>query len=120
MGRFILNESVIHDAPDALPFTRGAYFTSTSLTTVHRQDENGLCKLLRKSLELLESHPELLIQNPKIIDVSEAATATEPAQVVKYGYSLSPIKVSIQARGTEPLLTHPPGPTLQNGTPPIA
>jgi acyl transferase domain-containing protein len=116
MGRFILNESVIHDTPDALPFTRGASFTSTCLATVHKHDADGLCKLLRKSLELLESHPELLVQDPKVVDISEAGTATESSQVVKYGYSLSGIKVNIQAHGIGLLLTRPPGPALQNRT----
>lgn len=95
MGRFVFNECIISDALDPLPFARGVTLGSSTIATLHKRAPKTLSNILRKSLELLEECPSLLIQRPKIIDISEAATTKVASHVVTYGYGHSTIKVSI-------------------------
>ncbi len=48
MGRFVVNEAAISDAPETLPFTRGTSFTSTNLATLYKYDPSGLENISNK------------------------------------------------------------------------
>lgn len=92
-GRFVLSEAAINEAPDPLPFARGASFTSSNLSNLHKQSPAALASLLGKSLELVENYPELLVQPPQVVDINDAMSAPSSSSVISFGYGKSTIKV---------------------------
>ena len=99
-GQFVLNDVVIDRPPDMLPFTRGVSFHSTSITTLYKRDKTALGEVLKLSLDVLEQHRDVLIENRSAIDVEaltdagvNSATLRESG-VLTYSYGASSIKVS--------------------------
>ena len=108
MSRFILNEGVIREAPDALPFKRGASFLSTSIATLYKRDANLLGYLLQRTLGFLKEHNDAMTQKPAVYDISSPQpTATTPNDncVVTYNYGRSSVKVRRESKADTALLT---------------
>ena len=97
--RFLLNETSVDVAPDPLPFSRGAVFISTSLKAARSYRK---IELLERSIEVLNTYPELSADScglSKVIDIADAEKPllhpepqSEPA-VARFGYGQSRVKV---------------------------
>lgn len=78
MGRFVLVDSSIEQAPDALPLARGATFLSTSIEVLYRKDRDTLSDVLRVSLHVLQANKSLFerdvlpVDNGSLLDAPES------------------------------------------------
>lgn len=101
MGRFVLSDSTIGEAPDALPFARGASFHSTGVNALYKRGDIALGNLLKRTLGLLREHKDILLRTPQIHKLSslkDTATfsqgvATLDDAVLTYSYGESAIKI---------------------------
>lgn len=100
-GKFILlSKDSLQQAPDLMPFTRGASFIPVNLETMHISHD-----LLRQSIDLVGSCPELLSGGDKFVKAIDAGSlATIELQntkvpIVKPRYNESQLKVSPKALG---------------------
>ncbi|PQE24865.1 polyketide synthase protein [Rutstroemia sp. NJR-2017a BVV2] len=55
---FVLSGGVVQESPDALPFTRGAAFVSTSVDMLYKQNKRALSPILERTLSHLGDHGE--------------------------------------------------------------
>ncbi|KAL8847079.1 MAG: hypothetical protein Q9221_007866 [Calogaya cf. arnoldii] len=76
-GRFILVDSPIDEAPDALPLARGASFLSTSTEVLHKKDQNTLGDVLRLSVHVLQANKDLLAQDIPMVGVGSINDAPD-------------------------------------------
>ncbi|GFF38851.1 polyketide synthase, putative [Aspergillus udagawae] len=53
---FVFNEALLETAPAPLPFSRGALFMPTSITTLHAA---AVFDILQRALNLVQKYPEL-------------------------------------------------------------
>lgn len=96
MARFIVNEGAITEAPDSLPFMKGASFLSTSIRSLLRQDNNLVGQLLKQSLAIMTDNNEINMREPQIYDVSSVKAAAGDQRegiVLAYNYKNSSVKV---------------------------
>ena len=101
MCRFVVCEGTIEEAPDILPFTKGASFHSTSVRGLYKAEGAKLGDVLRRSLELLKNHPDMFRTKKPTIDVSlfkdiGSFTLRGPEStnaILTYSYGESVIKV---------------------------
>lgn len=106
MCRFVLCEGTIEEAPDVLPFIRGASFHSTSVRGLYKSEDARLGDVLRRSLELLKNHPDIFSTKKPAIDVSlfkdiGSFTLRSPEStnaILTYSYGESMIKVNESLR----------------------
>lgn len=103
----LLNKTSLNVVPDPLPFSRGATFVSSNMKSLHASPRAN-AKLLKLTLDLLETHSSLLVGDGQdsinVVDVGEArdigAAPTdeenEKATVVRYCQGESRVKVSLQ------------------------
>ena len=98
MSRFVLNDGSVDARPDALPFTKGASFIPTGIGALYRQ--NQASAILKSAVEILKVHPQLMVQQPTVHDISTLEIAKETSDskksdedVVAYNYGQSSIKV---------------------------
>ncbi len=94
MGHLVVNESSISNAPDTVPFTRGASFGSTSLATLYKHDASALANLLKRTVELVKAYSDLLVKDAQVVDISSMMMPGEPAHAMTYGYNKSSVQVS--------------------------
>lgn len=100
--QFLVNNPSIDVAPDSLPFTRGATFISSNLKSVFECPTSS-ADLLRRVLEILKAHPEVLIsspfQRPEILEIDEAMASFSDSQqgslntVVRFSYGEKQVQV---------------------------
>lgn len=76
-GRFILVDSPIDEAPDALPLARGASFLSTSIEVLYKKDQITLGEVLKLSLHILQANKSLLAQDVPMNDVGSLNDAPD-------------------------------------------
>ncbi|KAL9028248.1 MAG: hypothetical protein Q9196_003360 [Gyalolechia fulgens] len=76
-GRFILVDSAIDDAPDALPFARGASFLSSSIEVLYKKDQVTLGDVLKLSLDVLQANKGLLAQDVPMYDMGSLQDAPD-------------------------------------------
>lgn len=93
MGRFVLSDTTVHQAPDALPFTRGAFFLSTSLDTLFKRNRNTLGDVLKCSVDLMKELKDPIIQDLPVYDVSSLEDEIPEAGVLSLNYVQSSVKV---------------------------
>jgi hypothetical protein len=96
---FVLNEALLDSAPDPLPFSRGASFMPTSVTTLHTA---AASEVLQRALDLVQKYPGLANDIASVHDISEFSQSNNllhavPATkigVVTYRYHDSLVRVS--------------------------
>ena len=106
LARFVLCDTMVEVAPDALPFMRGATFISTGINTLYKRDQSALTRLLSLSIRLAVENPELVVKDASTVDIGALKdTAAVSEQIadgaiatLAYSYGLSNILVS---RGCE-------------------
>ena len=76
-GRFILVDSPIDEAPDALPLARGASFSSTSIEVLYKEDQVTLGDVLKLSLQILQANKGLLAQSVPMNDMGSLHDAPD-------------------------------------------
>ncbi|KAL8902624.1 MAG: hypothetical protein Q9207_004524 [Kuettlingeria erythrocarpa] len=77
MGRFVLVDSAIEEAPDALPLARGASFLSTSIGLLYKKDQVTLCDVLKLSLHVLQANQGLLARDVRMNEVGSLNDAPD-------------------------------------------
>ncbi|GIC92765.1 uncharacterized protein Aud_009236 [Aspergillus udagawae] len=64
---FVLHEALLETASDPLPFSRGALFMPTSVTTLHAATAFDI---LQRALNLVQKYPELANNIASVHDIS--------------------------------------------------
>lgn len=95
LGRFVLLDTSINQAPDALPLTRGATFMSTSTDVLFKQDQDTLGDVLKLSVHLLKTHKGNMAADIPVSDAGSLDDAPN-AGVMRLRYDESPVKVSVR------------------------
>ncbi|KAJ5817291.1 hypothetical protein N7447_009524 [Penicillium robsamsonii] len=94
-ARFVLDGGVLDNAPDAIPFCRGASFFSTGLSRLQKREPQTVAKLLGDATAFLEENGRFQ-SKPALVDISDAAhvkTSGLRASVIKYAYGFSRVKI---------------------------
>ncbi|TGO09602.1 hypothetical protein BTUL_0160g00190 [Botrytis tulipae] len=65
----------ILEPPDALPFTRGATFLSTSIDMLYKQDKTSIGSILTGAIDHLKNHSDILHQRTKKYSIQELSNA---------------------------------------------
>ncbi|TAQ89187.1 hypothetical protein B7494_g2486 [Chlorociboria aeruginascens] len=94
-SRFVLNDGIITENPDILPFTKGTSFLSTGVATLYKQNKDMLGELLGHSVDLLKQSSTLLARTSLVHDISVLKTLTNTPtldnSVLQYIYGESEI-----------------------------
>ena len=101
LSRFVLSDGTLEQPPDVLPFMRGAAFLSVSVDSLYKRDQHILGCLLKRTLDLLKEHRDLLTGNKTVHDIGSfkeilpAVKAGKDSEniVIKYEYGISMVKV---------------------------
>ncbi|KAF7892692.1 uncharacterized protein EAF02_000230 [Botrytis sinoallii] len=72
---FVLSSGTILEPPDALPFTRGATFLSTSIDMLYKQDKTSIGSILTGAIDHLKNHSDILHQRTKKYSIQELSNA---------------------------------------------
>ncbi|TGO73554.1 hypothetical protein BELL_0351g00040 [Botrytis elliptica] len=72
---FVLSNGTILEPPDALPFTRGATFLSTSIDMLYKQDKTSIGSILTGAIDHLKNHSDILHQRTKKYSIQELSNA---------------------------------------------
>ena len=102
MGRFVLNDSLVDENPDAVPFRKGASLIPTGIAALYKQSPSSTGEVLCAAINILREHRELLVHEPEVQDISalkdvrtiSESFASPKNGVVGYSYGESPVKVS--------------------------
>ncbi|KAJ5712063.1 hypothetical protein N7488_006219 [Penicillium malachiteum] len=93
MGRFVFNGAVVGEAPDIVPFQRGASSQSTSLETLYKNKGPILGSLVKSALDLLEEQndiPFIGAMQHKITSpgesIADAVNWSTGANVLQFNY----------------------------------
>lgn len=92
MGRFVLNDTTIHQAPDVLPLTRGASFITTNIETLYKRARDLMFEVLRLSLDLFKKNMDKLTRDVPLFDIGLVKDDCDSG-VVSLDYDHSVIKV---------------------------
>ncbi|KAL9030784.1 MAG: hypothetical protein Q9196_001134 [Gyalolechia fulgens] len=95
LGRFVLLDTKISQAPDALPLTRGATFISTSTDVLYKQDQDTLGDVLRLSLHLMETHKNSVVVDAPVFDAGSLHDAPD-AGIMFLDYDKSRVKIILK------------------------
>ncbi|OOQ83528.1 putative polyketide synthase [Penicillium brasilianum] len=105
LGRFVLNGTVLDEAPDAVPFQRGASFQSTSIESLYKSEGPILGSLIKRALQLLEENNDLLFKGAvqhKITSLGgsivDAANWSSGSNVLQFNYDDLPVQIHPAAR----------------------
>ena len=102
MGRFILNDSLVDENPDAVPSRKGASLIPTGIAALYQQSASSTGEVLCAAINILREHRGLLVHEHEVQDISalkDMRTISESFAglkngVVGYSYGESPVKVS--------------------------
>ncbi|KAL8937353.1 MAG: hypothetical protein Q9216_004470 [Gyalolechia sp. 2 TL-2023] len=92
LGRFVLLDTAIGQAPDALPLTRGATFISISMDVLYKQDPSKLGDVLRLSMHLMKAHKGSIAIDAPVSDAGSLDDASD-AGIVSWDYGKSLVKI---------------------------
>lgn len=101
MGRFVLNDSVVDENPDAVPFRKGASLIPTGISALYKQSPSSIGEVLCAAIDILREHRGLLVHEHEVQDISalkvmrtiSESFASLKNGVVGYSYGESPVKV---------------------------
>lgn len=102
MGRFVLNDSLVDENPDAVPFRKGASLIPTGIAALYKQSSSSTGEVLCAAIDILRQHRGLLVHEYEVQDISalkdvriiSESFASLKNGVVSYSYGQSPVKVS--------------------------
>ena len=100
--RFVLNDATLEEAPDILPYTRGASFLSAGVTT-RNHDPEALVRLMIHSLNILQDHKSMTLEDAVRVDLDvlrdpksvSALLNKSSSPIVKMGYGKDIIKACL-------------------------
>ena len=101
MGRFVLNDSLLDENPDAVPFRKGASLIPTGIAALYKQSPSSIGEVLRTAIDVLRANRGILVHEHEVQDISalkDVRTISESFAslkngVVGYSYGESPVKV---------------------------
>lgn len=92
MGRFVLNDATMSQAPDVLPLTRGASFISSNTDILYKGARNMLFDVLKTSLDLFKHNMDKLARDLQVFDIGLLKDDTDIG-TVSFNYGRSLVKV---------------------------
>ena len=92
MGRFVLKDTTIRQAPDVLPLTRGASFFSTRIEILYKRARSLLFDVLGLSLDLFKKNIDKLARDVPLLDIGLLKDDADNG-VASFDYNHSLIKV---------------------------
>ncbi|KAJ5798323.1 polyketide synthase [Penicillium pulvis] len=100
LGRFVFNGASLDEAPDVVPFQRGASFQSTSIETLYKNEGPILGSLVKRALHLLEGQNDMPFEGAlqhKITSLGEsmasAANWSTGYNVLQFNYDDLPVQI---------------------------